>query len=136
MIKGKNRVKAAYLTGLLVTAMKVKKDRPLLSIVMTTPYLGSVPIYPDQQTLGSGLTRVSIEGESKEIMLLRLIRTFAAINQGRPPAPGVLKFESSEQFCLANNRNLVTLDGDLQPGAPKIIEVRRSDRPFKMVALS
>lgn len=136
VLSGKNRTRAAYMVGLFVTAMKVKGDTPLLNMILTTPFLGFVRLCPDQNTLGLRLTRVSIEGEPKEIMLSKLVNTLVALNKGKPPKPGVLRFETAEQFCMVNGGNSITLDGDLQQGVPKVVEVRRSDRPFKIVALT
>ncbi len=135
-LRGKDRIRAAYVAGLVVTAMRMKENIPLLNMMLTTPFFGFVRLSPSQKPFSSELTRVSIEGESRRVMFGKLVKTLLAFNKEQPPPEGILRFERSSELTAITNDGQITLDGDLYPERSKIINLRRSEKLFTIVALN
>ncbi len=135
MVTGKGRLRIAYAVGIMATAISGSEEIPLLEMYLTTPYFGYARISPQQDALGDKLTRVSIEGGSKLEMMGKLFQTLLAMNMGKPPAAGILKFEQAKNFFTVNNLGHVTLDGDIYAFSNTTAKIKRDAEPVGIFAL-
>lgn len=135
LVPGKLRLGASYFGGLVESLFKANEGLPLMEMFLTTPFFGFVPIAPWQDPFGEELTRVSIKEGSKWERIAKLFRTLAAFSLGRAPSPGVLNFETAKEFSARNANSHLFLDGDLIREDREEIQVRRSEKPLRLVAL-
>lgn len=135
VLSGRTRIKVSHIGGLLLSALTIDNQKPLLNAVLTTPYYGEVAVNPEQSLNGDNLTRMSIEGDSTLLMFYKLAACLVYFNRQTLPPPSLLKVEFGKEFMMRPVHNGMDLDGDGFPMTKTEVLARRSDRGFHLRVL-